>query len=455
MTTGCPAHFVAESSRENSVRYWRAGNNPSISKKLDQVLNTMNKEDKNNYVIPLPAWLWRFIPHIHFIPHHLLEKEGKKDILITDAKMRHDAECISVNMMTSTSEGVELDCDFGTVLIRLLTRIWNLRVTYPLRDIITHANDVKSCFRQLKHQPDVMGAFSYILGHYLFLQCGLCFGADFSPASWEVVRRIAEQLATALFKDKSLRAKHRKYLDRLRWKSNLGRRGARFTPAWACSQNRGVLDENGLPADTPHAFYVDDDLYAEVFDVERIEQAIAASIEAIFILLGDSDLAFRQDPISFDKLEDMMVNYTNLVLGRIINTRTMTVQMPLEYVSATLATLRKHWHKGRKRFVLSEIETLAGRLGHIADTAPWLWFLMAHVYTSIAGALKVSTSNLIETHKGFRDMIKTIKSNPQARNGVSLLRPPLNASTHGRASLHWLLFWPISPSLTSTNGEFA
>jgi hypothetical protein len=45
---------------------------------------------------------------------------------------------------------------------------------------------------------------------------------------------------------------------------------------------------------------VDDDVYVEIFDINRIEQAAAASIEAIFILLGHSQLERRQDPISFD-----------------------------------------------------------------------------------------------------------------------------------------------------------
>jgi hypothetical protein len=59
--------------------------------------------------------------------------------------------------------------------------------SYPDNDIVVHANDVKSCFRQIKHHPDVAGAFSYILADYLFFQVGLAFGADFSPANWEAV----------------------------------------------------------------------------------------------------------------------------------------------------------------------------------------------------------------------------------------------------------------------------
>ena len=56
---------------------------------------------------------------------------------------------------------------------------------------------------------------------------------------------------------------------------------------------------------------MDDDIYGKVFDVVHIEQAVAASIEAIFVLLGESDLLARQDPISFEKIEDMMVPYYN------------------------------------------------------------------------------------------------------------------------------------------------
>ena len=188
MIVGCPNKMNFETMRENAMKYWRGGNNPSVKQKLSQVMKTMNKEERNNSVIPLSAWLWRFIPHLFCTPQHILEKEGKKDRQIFDAKYRHHTEPIAVNMMTTTPEGTEIPCKFGNVLIRLLTRIWNLRITYPLKDIILHANNVKSFFRQLKHHPDVMGAFSYILGDYLFLQCGLTFGSDFSPSSWEVVR---------------------------------------------------------------------------------------------------------------------------------------------------------------------------------------------------------------------------------------------------------------------------
>lgn len=409
MTVGCPAKMVAETTRENAMKYFRGGNNPSINRKLDQVMQTMNKEEKNNFVIALPCWLWRFLPHLFFTPQHILEKVGKKDRQIFDAAYRHDADSIPLNSMTSTAEGVELDCGFGTVFTRLLQRIWNLRISYPSRDIITHANDVKSCFRQLKHHPDVMGAFSYIMGDYLFLQCALTFGSDFSPASWEVVRRIAEILSESLFSDASLRQKHHQYLQQLQWKRGLGSTDIPFSPAKKDSINTGVLDEKGNPINTPHAYYVDDDVYSEVYDIARIEQAVASSIEAIFILLGRSDLRRRQDPVSFDKMIETLINWKNLILGRVINTRTMMVSTPVQYVRDTVSLIENKWHRKRRRFIISDLEELTGRLGHISETVPWLRFLMAHLYASSAHALGLAKAHLINTRKEFRNMLKLLK----------------------------------------------
>jgi hypothetical protein len=88
-------------------------------------------------------------------------------------------------MMTSTPFGTEEDCRFGNVPQQIFTRIYNLRISFPEQYIIVHANDVKSCFRQIKLHPDIMAAFSYIIADQLFLSCGLPFGTDFSPQNWE------------------------------------------------------------------------------------------------------------------------------------------------------------------------------------------------------------------------------------------------------------------------------
>ena len=89
--------------------------------------------------------------------------------------------------------------------------------------------------------------------------------------------------------------------------------------------------------------FVDDDCYAEVFDTKRIEQTIAAGIEAIFIILGNSDLERQQDPVSRDKLKEIAIHYCNKMLGQIINTRAMTIGTPREFQQRVLTLLKGTW----------------------------------------------------------------------------------------------------------------
>jgi hypothetical protein len=237
-------------------------------------------------------------------------------------------------MMTSTQQGSEEQCLFGSVKEAVLSRIYSLRVDNPTVNIVTHANDVKSAFRQIKLHLDIMGAFSYIIADQLFLSCGQPFGADFCPANWEVDRQVLEKLSTSLFHADSLRNKHRKYLDRLRWDMSLGKTSA---AQWA----KAVRDPNippprtslGALAPTPHHVYVNDSIYVDWFDVIRIERAAAASIEAIFILLGPSALDRCQDPISFDKLKEMVIGPINRILGHVIDTHRLTVDTPEDFLT--------------------------------------------------------------------------------------------------------------------------
>ncbi len=126
MTTGCLIVFNAKCLRKNFMTYWTHGNNPSIAKKLAAVMKTMNKEERNIFVIPIPAWIARFTPHIFLTPQHNLIKDGKKDQLIFNTAEQPTINSIRVNLMTSTKQGTELDCTFGMVITDFLTHIWNL-----------------------------------------------------------------------------------------------------------------------------------------------------------------------------------------------------------------------------------------------------------------------------------------------------------------------------------------
>ncbi len=75
-----------------------------------------------------------------------------------------------------------------------------------------YANNIKSCFQQLKHHPDVMGTFAFIIEHLIILQCILSFGIVVSMLNYKLIWRIA-QLATLMV--------HNHHPDQLWYDTNL------------------------------------------------------------------------------------------------------------------------------------------------------------------------------------------------------------------------------------------
>ena len=71
----------------------------------------------------------------------------------------------------------------------------------------------------------------------------------------------------------------------------------------------------------------------------HLDKTINADIESIYMLLGEPDLTKRQNYCELDKLYDMMVLYSNKVLGHILDTRTMEIMTPPLFILDTLFLL--------------------------------------------------------------------------------------------------------------------
>ncbi|KAL3790555.1 LOW QUALITY PROTEIN: hypothetical protein ACHAWO_003662 [Cyclotella atomus] len=144
---------------------------------------------------------------------------------------------------------------------------------------------------------------------------------------------------------------------------------------------------SGKPVNTPHYYFVDNGITAEVY--ERYD------------VLGESDLKRRQDPVSWDKLLDMIVNYANVVLGHHVNTRKMIVSTTQSYLAQLLKML-EYWHSKRQSFtIIDEIAPLIGKLNHMAQMIRCMNHLMGHLYTSLSCALTKNKRHLITTNKQF------------------------------------------------------
>ncbi len=81
---------------------------------------------------------------------------------------------------------------------------------------------------------------------------------------------------------------------------------AKLTPAFSCTINRGIMDDAGNWMDLPARIYVDDALMLAL-DVDHMKMVLAATIEAILVVMGEPDVVVRQCPLAMDKWIELVI----------------------------------------------------------------------------------------------------------------------------------------------------
>ena len=296
LNTGAPSKINAHSSRKNFLDYLKYGNHKSIDINSPLVAKALNKEDKYDFVMHFPAWIARFVHNLHLSPEGILIKPNKNDRIVFDASFKIHYNSHSLNT-SWTHPWEEPPIHYGTALLRHLTRIWNLRITYADDEILLWDDDVAGAFRLIKYNPEIAQAFSAIVHNTLWIPTGQVFGGNTSAQNFEGLARARELLAEHLSSPKHahLQIKHAKLLQLIRF-SNPHNKNTLFTPATPDSKNKGVLNKNGEHTNTKHNMFVDDNVIAEI--PSKMHQAQAASAESLFRIAGFPNETMRRSPLS-------------------------------------------------------------------------------------------------------------------------------------------------------------
>ncbi len=92
-------------------------------------------------------------------------------------------------------------------------------------------------------------------------------------------------------------------------------------------------------------------------------------------------------PVNLDKLEELVVSPSQILLGLSVNTQEMTISISDKFCREVLALLTATWHCRGESFMVKELKLLVGKLGHIAQAYRPIYFFMPHPYLSLAFAL--------------------------------------------------------------------
>ena len=336
----------------------------------------------------------RFFYHLHLSPEGLVIKPGKSDRLVFDATFKIHPTSLSLNTAWTHVKD-EPPIWYGSAFRRHLLRIWNLRISYPLEDILLWDDDVSGAFRLIKYNPEIASAFAAILNQTLCIPVGQNFGGNTSAQNWEGIAMAREYVAEHFSnpKFKNLIHKHKNLLSLIQF-SKLPHSKTKFISAKADTVNKGVLRSDGTPKNTPHNTFVDDNTIADVRS--RMPQAMVASAEALFLLLGQPDPTKRRSPLSMEKYYQAKCSFSKKQLGYQINTRRMEVTFPPDKILKMQNILHK-WHAKRKTYTIRQAAELAGSLEFFASMATWIRFLTYSIKNSILLALRTNTKIISST----------------------------------------------------------
>ena len=105
-----------------------------------------------------------------------------------------------------------------------------------------------------------------------------------------------------------------------------------------------------------------------------------------------------------------------------------------------VAIIEDTWNRGHYSFVISDAESITGRLGYIAETSPWSRFMILFFNFFIARALCAEHTHLVTNSQEFRDTLKVdkkgLKTAGDIAQGVGAESPAPSAVLPGKPSQH-------------------
>jgi hypothetical protein len=243
---------------------------------------------------------------------------------------------------------------------------YNTRISYPTATILLGLADVKECFQYPRIHADLTGAFSFIASELYNLATAMIFGLTASASSWEAFRQAIEALTKVFANRPNLVIRHMKFIDMLKWEEIDP--SAKLNPAFSCTINCGIIDDAGNWIDLPACIYIDNALMLAL-DVDHMKMVLAATIEAIFVVTGEPNVAVRQCPLAMDKWLELVIGPKQTMLALIIDTNRLTIAIPVKYLQEVLDLLNSTWHPNQRRFKVSEAQKLTGKLASLTKGA--------------------------------------------------------------------------------------
>lgn len=369
-TFGSPAKCSGTSSYENFLGFLRYGNHASAANNEQELLKVFQKDVRRGFAVALDERSIPFIQDLHVTPLGIVDLDNpwKPSRPVFDSSFHPHPWSMAINDWCNKSN--EPQVQFPGSFERLLTWIWNLRITYPRQRILVGDNDITGAFRLIKYNPYVVSMHGYVVSNYLGLATGQTFGDNVSPGNFEIPAIARQQHAAYLWKHQpqyALQKAHSLVGTMQHLPEATPSESSTMAQANPDSRNPGALAPDGTRLPPPFPHQVDDCMFADT--VDHIVLTSSASIAALLDIFGEKHPC-QEHVLSMEKLR-LEYTETREVVGQFVNTHTMTVSMTERRRGKILSFLQSEGWLQPKKATIQEIASLYGLLDNASHYFQW------------------------------------------------------------------------------------
>ena len=369
----------------------------SIADHMDLIADKIRIDVNKSYAIALPRWILSFLYGTIINPLGIVFRKNKSRMTNDPSTHIHeDSDSGALNDQLDRKDHRHVPpVNYGSAFSRVLTRIWNLRISRPSSDIILYKDDLVSAFRRIRYHPDVVPAFLYVFDDLLLLPIGGLFGPRNTPgwfSNLSDLRSFASQHLSTLIKTDTVCPLISQVT---------------FTSAPPLVADISLAKPDHLYRGTtatargPQPCFVDDTVMIELRD--RIPFAASASVLSANLFFGSTD-SLVEHPVSLEKFEKHFSHYCE-VLGFELDTRRMIVLYPASKRKDLLTLLDAiDQSPPGPSTSLKTLASILGKLHHLSQIAPLGGFIGFQLQFLIKRVIQTRLRRKIPSHSISRYM---------------------------------------------------
>ncbi|KAI2499964.1 hypothetical protein MHU86_14538 [Fragilaria crotonensis] len=410
------------------------GNHKSARGHEPRLIEMLKDEVKRGWQLPLPIDVAMEIPHCELAPlgmvvQSTIGEDGSREI---KHRLTHDQSFNSTKgARRSVNDRVDTQqltpARFGRALLRFLHFVCYLRRRFPDERLLLTKVDCKSAYRRIHLQPlTAAKSCTAIAGMMLMALC-MTFGGAPNPSQWSDVLEVIADLANDLVR-------------RMDW-----------DPVGVCAPQQFLL-ESPSAVDNNKGFVVGSEAFAPAFEMSvcyptddclprfecyldnlfgvcrevdsaRASAAVPLALHLVGrpVLEGVEESFPRDDLLAVSKfLAEARPSERKVILGWVINTRSLVISLPADKHRAWVDDLRKMRRSPGCRASSKMLESTVGRLNHAAYVIPNARHFLGRLYRASERAKAVGSVKLSDAQ--VDDIILWEKFLNDAVTGISLNR---------------------------------